>query len=139
MMSTLRLDFVIAGLALLLVALPARAQDSGDPAGAPEAAPQAAQGAQEEDGSAGGPEDGSEEPAAEAATAGEAVEDAAAGDTAAGESPDEGVQNPAEGPVVVEVEEGGVLDDQTFEGEDDDFIPSEEIPVDQPIPFPTDI
>ena len=137
MMSTLRLVFVIAGCALLLVALPARAQDAGGPAGAPDDAPQAAQGAQEED--AGGPEDDSEGPAAEAAAAGEAVEDAAAGDTAAGESPDEGAENPAEGAVVVEVEEGGVLDDQTFEGEDDDFIPSEEIPIDQPIPFPTDI
>lgn len=32
-----------------------------------------------------------------------------------------------------------ILDDQTFEGEDDDFIPTEEIPVSEPIPFPTDI
>lgn len=32
-----------------------------------------------------------------------------------------------------------VLDDQTYEGEDDGFIPSEEVPVDEPIPFPTDI
>lgn len=31
------------------------------------------------------------------------------------------------------------LDEQTYEDDDDDFIPSEEIPVDQSIPFPTDI
>lgn len=43
------------------------------------------------------------------------------------------------GPLIVEAEEGSVIDDQTFEGEDDDFTPSEEIPVDQPIPFPVDI
>lgn len=139
-MSTLCLRFVIAGLALLLVALPARSQDAGGPAGAPDGAPQAAQGAQEEDAAAaGGPVDGSEVPATEAAAAGGAAEDAAAGDPVGEEDPDKAVQNPANGPVVVEVEEGGVLDDQTFEGEDDDFIPSEEIPVDQPIPFPTDI
>ena len=32
-----------------------------------------------------------------------------------------------------------VLDDQTYEGDDDVFIPSEEVPVDEPIPFPSDI
>ena len=31
------------------------------------------------------------------------------------------------------------LDDQTYEEDDDDFIPTEEIPADEPIPFPTNI
>lgn len=31
------------------------------------------------------------------------------------------------------------LDEQTYEEDDDDFVPTEEIPADVPIPFPTDI
>ena len=31
------------------------------------------------------------------------------------------------------------LDEQTYEEDEDDFIPSEEIPIDEPIPFPTSI
>lgn len=31
------------------------------------------------------------------------------------------------------------LDEQTYEEDEDDFIPSEEIPADQPIPFPSNI
>ncbi len=31
------------------------------------------------------------------------------------------------------------LDEQTYEDDEDDFIPTEEIPADQPIPFPTNI
>ena len=31
------------------------------------------------------------------------------------------------------------LDEQTYEGDEDDFVPSEEIPADEPIPFPSDI
>lgn len=31
------------------------------------------------------------------------------------------------------------LDEQTYEEDDDDFVPTEEIPVDIPIPFPTNI
>ena len=31
------------------------------------------------------------------------------------------------------------LDEQTYEEDDDDFVPSEEIPADQPIPFPSNI
>jgi hypothetical protein len=31
------------------------------------------------------------------------------------------------------------LDDQTYESDDDDFVPTEEIPADEPIPFPSDI
>jgi len=31
------------------------------------------------------------------------------------------------------------LDEQTYEEDDDDFVPTEEIPADVPIPFPTNI
>ena len=31
------------------------------------------------------------------------------------------------------------LDIQTYEEDDDDFVPSEEIPADEPIPFPSNI
>jgi len=31
------------------------------------------------------------------------------------------------------------LDEQTYEEDDDDFVPTEEIPSDVPIPFPTNI
>ncbi len=31
------------------------------------------------------------------------------------------------------------LDEQTYEQDEDDFIPTEEIPADEPIPFPTNI
>lgn len=31
------------------------------------------------------------------------------------------------------------LDDQTYAEDDDDFVPTEEIPADEPIPFPTNI
>lgn len=31
------------------------------------------------------------------------------------------------------------LDEQTYEEDEDDFVPTEEIPVDQPIPFPSNI
>lgn len=31
------------------------------------------------------------------------------------------------------------LDSQTYEEDDDDFVPTEEIPADEPIPFPSNI
>lgn len=31
------------------------------------------------------------------------------------------------------------LDEQTYDEDDDDFVPSEEIPADEPIPFPSNI
>ena len=31
------------------------------------------------------------------------------------------------------------LDEQTYEEDDDDFVPTEEIRADEPVPFPTDI
>jgi len=41
-------------------------------------------------------------------------------------------------PETEEIDESG-LDDQGFSDEDDDFRPSEDIPADQSISFPTDI
>lgn len=40
--------------------------------------------------------------------------------------------------VIDDVEESD-LDEQTYEEDDDDFIPTEEIPADEPIPFPSNI
>jgi len=31
------------------------------------------------------------------------------------------------------------LDEQTYDEDEDDFVPSEEIPADEPIPFPSNI
>jgi len=31
------------------------------------------------------------------------------------------------------------LDEQVYEDDDDDFVPTEEIPADEPIPFPSNI
>ena len=31
------------------------------------------------------------------------------------------------------------LDEQTYEDDEDDFVPTEEIPADEPIPFPSNI
>ena len=107
--------------AAVVLALPLRAQEAGDAAaGEPEASTDTAGEAPAEGEPA--PEDAGAETAPEGAAAGEAAQDADAG-----------------GAVVVDIEEGSVLDDQTFEGVEDDFTPSEEIPVDQAIPFPTDI
>lgn len=58
-----------------------------------------------------------------------AVEAAAEGSAPAEESPEPASEEPP--PVV---DEGSYID-----AEDDDFRPSEEIPADQSIPFPTDI
>ncbi len=51
----------------------------------------------------------------------------------------------AEAPVSVEEQidpelfEDEALDEQTYEEDEDVFVPTEEIPADEPIPFPTDI
>jgi hypothetical protein len=109
----------LAVLTALVLALPGRAQDAQDaPEADTEAAPQTAE----------VPAEGAPEPEPEPEAA-EPVEGEGEQPAAEGEG----------GPVLVEEEEGSVLDDQTFEGEDDDFIPTEQIPVDEPIPFPTDI
>lgn len=39
----------------------------------------------------------------------------------------------------IEDTEDADLDEQTYEQDDDDFIPTEEIPADEPIPFPSNI
>lgn len=68
------------------------------------------------------------EAASEEDEAGDAAD--AEGDTAA----DPGI-DPAFDPDIYDPE----LDDQTYEGDDDVFVPTEEIPADEPIPFPSDI
>lgn len=114
--------------AALALAGPVRAQDAGTgTAGAEEPA----------QGQADGGTDAG--PAAEAT-----AEDGAAGPEAADGAPEDAAgedtaESGEDGPLVVEAEDGSVLDDQTYSGEDDDFIPSQEIPVDEPIPFPSDI
>ncbi|MGI9203640.1 MAG: hypothetical protein ACR2Q3_06500 [Woeseiaceae bacterium] len=40
---------------------------------------------------------------------------------------------------VDEILEDDDLDEQVYEDDDDDFVPSEEIPADEPIPFPSNI
>ncbi|MEX0975548.1 MAG: hypothetical protein WDZ50_00450 [Woeseia sp.] len=50
----------------------------------------------------------------------------AAGEAAEQETPDEDADD-------------ADLDDQSYERDDDIFVPTEEIPVDESIPFPTDI
>jgi hypothetical protein len=42
-------------------------------------------------------------------------------------------------PAVEEVVDDDDLDLQTYEEDDDDFVPTEEIPADEPIPFPSNI
>ena len=37
------------------------------------------------------------------------------------------------------LEDDSDLDEQTYEEDDDDFVPTEEIPADEPIPFPSNI
>ena len=55
--------------------------------------------------------------------------------TGADEAAAEEVAEPA-APVDAEDDD---LDLQTYEEDDDDFVPSEEIPADEPIPFPSNI
>ncbi len=43
--------------------------------------------------------------------------------------------NEAEPDILLE----GDLDDQNYEEDDDEFVPTEEIPADEPIPFPSNI
>jgi hypothetical protein len=63
----------------------------------------------------------------------EGAEDAAAETEPAAEEDGDG------GGPAVGLDEIPELDQQTYEKDDDDFVPTEEIPVDQSIPFPTDI
>lgn len=112
---------------VLLAAQPASAQDEEQ---AEEAAP-AGQGDAGTAGEASGQASG--EAAAPTDTEPDAESDAesdGAGEAAAGAE---------EGGPAVGLDEIPELDQQTHEQDDDDFIPTEEIPVDQSIPFPTDI
>jgi hypothetical protein len=124
------LKLLLAAAASLVLALPAWAQDAEEEPAATEAPAEAS-------GEAAQPENADEEPAAGEDAAAGAAE--STGEEAAGEAAGTAGEEAADAPVVVDVEEGTVIDDQTFEGEDDDFIPSEEIQIDQAIPFPTDI
>ncbi len=49
------------------------------------------------------------------------------------------VDDAADPDVPDENAEDADLDEQTYERDDDVFVPTEEIPVDESIPFPTDI
>ena len=63
------------------------------------------------------------------------------GITAAEEAADEVIETPADAAAVTDEEEvdDSDLDEQTYEEDDDDFVPTEEIPADEPIPFPSNI
>jgi hypothetical protein len=61
--------------------------------------------------------------------------------TAASETT-EAIESPAEAEAEAEddeVADDADLDSQTYEEDDDDFVPTEEIPADEPIPFPSNI
>ena len=73
----------------------------------------------------------------ESAAAGERA-DGVTGEAPADAAADEAEAEEEAGPAVG-LDEIPELDEQTYEKDDDDFIPTEEIPVDQAIPFPTDI
>lgn len=69
-------------------------------------------------------------------------EDEAAGqtaDTAEEASDDETAADADEVPEAEEEIDDSDLDEQTYEEDDDDFVPTEEIPADEPIPFPSNI
>lgn len=69
-------------------------------------------------------------------------EEEAAGQTADTEAAEaaEAVLEPAVDDLEEEEEiDDSDLDEQTYEADDDDFIPTEEIPADEPIPFPSNI
>ncbi|HWM28075.1 MAG TPA: hypothetical protein VNQ14_06430 [Woeseiaceae bacterium] len=117
---------VLAAFAAALWCAPLWAQDQ--PPDEDDAPAQQQEPAQRQE-SAGAPAGGAEQEAAdgrEPGTADEATEDAA--DGAAAEETADGT-----------VADDSDLDQQTYEGDDDVFVPSEEIPVDEPIPFPSDI
>ena len=77
------------------------------------------------------------------AAAQEAQEDPAADATRSADSlpPDDGTAVPDESDAESQDEEidDSDLDLQTYEEDDDDFVPTEEIPADEPIPFPSNI
>lgn len=76
-----------------------------------------------------------------------AQEDAPAGDAVEPESSETGDTEESEDAATAEEVDAIVdadfedtaLDEQSYEEDDDDFVPSEEIPADEPIPFPSNI
>lgn len=137
------LNLAVSAAAALLaaawLAAPARPQEadaSAEPAaqaaGPKATAPDTADGRQTSGGEESAAKSGSASSKA-GAKAGQAGQKAAKAAAAEG-PPEDG------GPLVLEdAPDDSVLDDQTYGGENDEFIPSEEIPVDEPIPYPTDI
>ena len=65
-------------------------------------------------------------------------EDDAAGETVEETEPADTV-DPAETVTEDEGADDSDLDVQTYEEDEDDFVPTEEIPADEPIPFPSNI
>jgi len=82
-------------------------------------------------------QDQAEEPAP-AEEGGDDPSGAAPAEEVPGDAAAEEVDSDESGPPVG-LDEIPELDQQTHEKDDDEFIPTEEIPVDQSIPFPTDI
>ena len=74
--------------------------------------------------------------------AGDAGETAVVGnpEEAGEDDADEEADAQSDEPVLVDPEfDDEAIDEQTYEEDDDDFVPSEEIPADEPIPFPSNI
>ncbi len=69
----------------------------------------------------------------------EAPETAATDDASTGDAVTDDADETAETVEDIEDIEDADLDEQTYEEDDDDFIPTEEIPADEPIPFPSNI
>lgn len=118
-------NYSIMLILTLFVAVPAWAQEEEQEGIAAEAAPT------EADSSEAGEEAG------ETADAGEAGEEGIAADAASTESAIDDADE-AEGIVDPDFEDAD-LDVQIYEEDDDDFVPTEEIPADEPIPFPSNI
>jgi hypothetical protein len=67
------------------------------------------------------------------------LDEAGSGDSVADtESADAAVESSPGADEADEVDDSD-LDEQTYEEDEDDFIPTEEVPADEPIPFPTNI
>ncbi len=66
------------------------------------------------------------------------VESAGEAAPSANEVAEPEVTEPEQAEEVAEIDDSD-LDLQTYEEDDDDFVPSEEIPADVPIPFPSNI
>jgi len=76
----------------------------------------------------------------ESATAADDEIDAAASVAAGDETEDAGNED-EEGEALDDLDNPDFadLDEQTYEEDDDDFVPTEEVPADEAIPFPSDI